>query len=189
MRSPARLHRRHELRMLDVRDVEHANAAHAKLADRLGHAFEPAVRAAVGRLRGHEEQIPVDRHIVLRRRTEIRLHEHRLGGIGDVVDLEPVVVALNHVLARERQVRMRGAEHPSPRGRGREHPHVPRRLRRVPPAGLEAHAWIGSRRSRRHDGRNRRRHHGWSRRRWRRWVAASAASVRGCALGSSLCGG
>ena len=71
VRSAAGLHGRDELGMLDVGDVEHADAAHALLADRFGHAAEAAVGAAVGRLRRHEQQVAVDRDVVLRRGAEV----------------------------------------------------------------------------------------------------------------------
>ena len=183
VRSAAGLHRRYELRTLDVRDVEYADAAHPQLADRLGHALEAAVGAAVDRLRRHEEQVAVDRHVVLRCRTQVRLHEHRLGRIGDVVDVEAVVVPLNHEVAREREIRMRRPERPPLRRRRREHAHVPRGLPGIPAPGLQPDTRIGCRRSRRHDGRNRRWHHR-GRRRWRRRRrASSAASAGGVACG------
>src|SRR2546423_11428055 len=38
--------------------------SHAQLAHRLRHTVEAAVGAAVGCLRRHEQQVPVDRHVV-----------------------------------------------------------------------------------------------------------------------------
>ncbi len=90
--------------LADVRDVEDADAAHPLLADRLGHALNAAVDAARLALARHEQQVLVDRHVVLRRRADVRQHERRLGGVRDVEDLEAVVVALDRVLAGEREV-------------------------------------------------------------------------------------
>ncbi len=179
MRSAAGLHARHERRVLDVGDVEHTDAAHARLAHGLGHAAEAAVGSADVRLGRHEQQVLVNRHVVLGCRAQVTLREHRFGRIRDVVDLESVVVALDRVLPFERQVRMRGAQRLPGRRRRRNHPHVPRGFAGVPPSGLEADAGIGRRRRGRDDRAHRLGHLlRRGRRRSRRRAATSASSAR-----------
>ena len=184
--------RRDQLGRLHVRDVEDADAAHAILAHRIGHAAEAAVGAAAVRFRRHEQQVLVDRDVVLRRRAVVALRQRRLFGVRDVEDVEAVVVALDRVLAGEGQVRVRRAERLVARRRRRNHVHVPRCLAGVPPAGLQADARIGRRHRRRDD-----RRHGLRQRlrrigrRGRRCAAASAASGcgrRGLGAGRDLLG-
>ena len=77
-----------------------------------------------------------------------------LDGIGDVVDLEAVVVALNRVLAGEREIRVRRAERPCPVGGVVESMRMfHAACAGVPAAGLEPDARIGRRRGRRHNRR------------------------------------
>ena len=66
-----------------------------------------AARLAFAR---HEQQVPVDRHVALRRRAEIRQRQRRLRRVRDVEDLEAVVVALDGVLAGEREIGVGHAE-------------------------------------------------------------------------------
>ena len=103
---------------------------------------KPQSVAAVGRLGRHEQQVLVDRHVVLRRRADVLLRQRRLRRVGDVVDVEAVVVALDRVLARERQIGVRRAQRLAGRRRRRDHAHVPGGLPGVPAAGLEADARI-----------------------------------------------
>ena len=199
VRSAAGLHVGDVLRAGDVGDVEDADAAQPILAHRLGNALDAAVEPPRQSFARHEQQVLVDRDVALRRRADIGHHRRRLDRIGDVVDLEAVVVALDGVLPRERQIRVRHSQKLLARRRRRDQPHVPRRLCGIPAAGRQAHARIGTRRRRRNDGRHRRRHHRRRRRRRRRRITAPASAspaggggcvggrLRGCRLRRRSC--
>ena len=103
MRAAARLHRRDLDGQSDVRDVEDADAAEAqRIAGR--DARGAAVGASPCLLGGHEQQVPVHRDLALATRTDNCCADLRVGGIGDVVDLETVEIADERVVALERQV-------------------------------------------------------------------------------------
>ena len=85
--------------LLDVADVEDADAAEALRVDRAGRALGAAVDAAARLFDRHEEQVAVDRHVTLAARAHERRAQGRRGGIGDVVDLEAVEVADDGVVA------------------------------------------------------------------------------------------
>ena len=143
VRAAAGLHVADVLRRRDVGDVEDPDAAEALGAHRVLDALRAAVEAARGALARHEEQVLVHRDVALRRRAEVADRERRLGGVGNVPDLEAVVVALDGVLAGERQVGVRGAQELLGRRRLGDDLHVPGRLGGVHLAGLEADPRVG----------------------------------------------
>src|SRR5688572_8776680 len=106
MRSTAGLHVRDVLRIPDVGDVEDANAAQPIVAHRTRHTLRAAVETASRAFTRYEQQVPVDRHIALRRRTDEGFYDARRARVGDVPDLEAVVIALEHVVVPEREIRI-----------------------------------------------------------------------------------
>ena len=176
VRAAAGLHVGHVLRVGDVRDVEDPDPAQAILAHRFGNSLDAAIDAAGLPFARHEQQVPVDRHVALRRRAHIGQHRGRLRRIRDVVDLEAVVVALDGVLAGKGQIGVGDAEEFLRRRRGGHQLQIPRGLARVPLAGRQAHPRIRARRRRRHDRRDRRGHHRRRRLRRRRGIAASTST-------------
>ena len=101
-----------------------------------GDAFEAAVLAAVRRLRRHEEQVAVYRHVVLRRRAQIGLHQDRLRRVADVVDVEAVVVALDRRGCPRTRDRSASRRASCPLAASSKHAHVPRGLFRIPASGF-----------------------------------------------------
>ncbi len=70
VRPAAGLHRRHLSRLVDVFDVEDADAAEALLADRVLDAVQPAVDAPSRLLHRHEQEAAVHRHVPLSAGTD-----------------------------------------------------------------------------------------------------------------------
>ncbi len=153
VRAAARLDVRDVARVLDVGDVEDADALDARIAHSLLHALVTAIDAPRVAFSGHEEEVLVDRHVALRCRAIVRQPQTRRRWIGDVPDLVAVVVALDGVVALEGEIRVGAAEELAGRRGGRHEAHVPRGLTRVHKAGLETDTWIGVRRLRSRDGR------------------------------------
>ena len=143
VRTPAGLHVGHVLRVGDIRDVEDADAAQTVVAHSLLHALVTAVEPSAESLAGHEQQVVVHRDIALRGRASVRDHRRRIRRIGDVPDLDAVVVALNGVVAREGEVGV-GFPHEGLLGwRGGHQTQVPDRLAGVEEAGREADPGVG----------------------------------------------
>ena len=161
VRAAARLDVRDVLRIRDVGDVEDADAAQPIGAHRVPHALPAAVEPAAEALARDEEQIPVDGDVALRCRAVERLRQLRAGRVRDVPDLEAVVVALDRVVAGEREVGVGAPDELSGRRILRDDLHVPRGLARIVQAGAEPDARI--RRGRR-NARARRRSGGCARR-------------------------
>ena len=127
VRAAAGLHRRDLLRIADVGDVEDAHAAEAVLADRLGHALHAAVDAAAGLLDRHEQQVAVDRDVALAAGADDRRQQARALRAFDVVGVEAMEVAHDHVRAAEGEI-----------GIGEVEAARARRRRRVRRVGLRA---------------------------------------------------
>ena len=72
----------------------------------LGTPGRAAVRARARLLRGHEEQVLVDRHLTLAARADHGGPDRGVRRVGDVVDLEAVEVPDERVPALEREVRV-----------------------------------------------------------------------------------
>ena len=106
VRSAARLDGGDLLRLADVADVEDADAAEPRRARRLGHPLRAAVDAAARLLDRHEEQVAVDRHVPLPAGAHHRGEKPRLLRRLDVVGIEAVEVADEHVGAAERDIRV-----------------------------------------------------------------------------------
>src|SRR5712664_2114951 len=130
------------------------------MTDRVGNALRAAVVATVQRLAGNEQEVAIDRDVALRSRADERLVEPRNLGIRDVPDLEAVEVSLNDVVAADRQIgidvleiaRRVAIDELGRWRRRRNESHVPGRLARVEPAGLQPDARIGTARRRRRTG-------------------------------------
>ena len=148
MGAAAGLHCGHLPGRLQIRHVEDAHAAEALHAHAVLDALGAAVEPAAGLLRGHEQEIAVDRHVPLSTRTYHRHMQLDVAGVGDVVDLEAVVVALEEVIPLEGEIRVRepGAlarrlrvEEPFGPGRGRDELQVPDRALGVHPPRGQVH--------------------------------------------------
>jgi hypothetical protein len=127
----------------DVGDVEDADAAEPVVADRFLHPLVATVQPAAEPLTGHEQQVVVDGDVALGSRAPIGDDRCRIRRIGDVPDLDPVVVALDGVVAGERQIGVRLAHKRVLGWRGRHHAEVPDRLSRVEHSGREADSGVG----------------------------------------------
>ena len=136
VRAAAGLHVGDVLRAGDVGDVEDADAAQPILAHRLGHALDAAVERGPSVLRPTRTAgscRPRRRSATPGRRRSSPAPAST--GFDDVEDLEAVVVALDRVLAGERQIGVGHAEELLARRRRRDQPQVPRRLCGIPAAG------------------------------------------------------
>ena len=143
VRSPAGLHVRDIFGRGDVGDIEDANAAEPVVADSLFDSLVAAVKPAAEALAGYEQQVVVDGNVALGGRAPVGDDRCRIHRIGDVPDLDPVVVALNCVVAGERQIGVRLPHKRILRGRGRHQAEVPDRLSGVEEAGSEADSGVG----------------------------------------------
>ena len=165
VRPAAGLHRDHRPRMPDIGNVENADAARAVLAHRVHHALHAAVGATVRRLGGHEHQVLEHRHVALRAGAYVGGLQRRLGRIGDVEYLVAAVVALDGVLAGEREIGVheaavaggRGVDERLRRRRLGDHGEVPDGFTGVHPAGAQPDPGIRAGRRRAHVRRRRRR--------------------------------
>src|SRR3989454_8981139 len=97
----------------------------------------------------HEEQVLIDGDIALGRRADKPDLQRRLGRVRNVPDLESVVVPLNRVLPREREIRVGDAGELLGRRRLRDHPQIPCCLRRVHEARAQTDPGVGVGRDRR----------------------------------------
>src|SRR6185437_7546020 len=104
VRPAAGLHIGDVLRVVDVADVEDANAAQALLADRVLHALAAAIEASAGCFARNEEEVLVDGNVALRSWAVVRRLERHLGRVLDIPYLEAVVATLNCVWTDEREV-------------------------------------------------------------------------------------
>jgi hypothetical protein len=104
VRAAARLHRAHLLRLADVLDVEDADAAEALGARRRRHTLHAAVDTAARLFHRHDQQVAPDRHVALAARARHGGDHPRLVRPFDVVGLEAVEVADEHMRAAERDV-------------------------------------------------------------------------------------
>ena len=145
--AAAGLHVGDVLRIRDIGDVEDPDPAEPVRAHRVAHALGAAVDPAALALTRDEQEILVHRDVALRRGAEILGLEGRLGRVGNIPHLEPVVVALDRVVAGEGEV---GIGDPGKLGRlGNvgDDPHVPARLLcGVAGAGAETDPRIRNRR-------------------------------------------
>ena len=146
VRPATRLHIGEVLRVVDVGDVEDAKSTDAVAAHDLARRVLAAVEPRRWRLGGDEEQVVVHGHVALRRRAERGIAQLGRGRVGDVPDLEAVVVALDHVCPVECEVGVRDPGEALRRRRVRDLAQVPDRLARVLESGFEADARIGRRR-------------------------------------------
>ena len=145
------LHGRHLAGRFQVRQVEDAHPAEALHADAVLHPLGAAVEASAGFLRGHEQQVAVDGHVALAAGTHDRDVQLDVAGVGDVVDLEAVVVALEEVIPLECEVRVGetrplarrlGVEEALRTWRGRHQLQVPDGALGVQPARGQVHARV-----------------------------------------------
>ena len=151
VRAAAGLHVADVARVVPVADVEDADAAQPVMADGVPHAFGAAVQPAAGGLARHEQQVAEHRHVALRAGAHVRLAQRRPGRVADVPHLPAAVVALDGVVADERQVgvgqpvvaRRAGIHEIARRRRLRHDAQVPGCLAGIHPAGLEADARVG----------------------------------------------
>ena len=129
MRSAAALHGRYLLRVREVGDIEDAHSAETIGTGRRGtpsaasgprgcgrigrqrfrrrrrggneDALRAAIDASVHGLGRHEEQVAVHRHIALSPGTDQRRAELDLHRVIDVVEVDPVIVAHEEMVAAE----------------------------------------------------------------------------------------
>ncbi len=163
MRAATRLHIADVAGIPNVADVEDTNTAQALSTHRFTHALRAAVEPPLEPFARNEQEVPIHRHIALRGGADVPVHEHRLPRIGEVPDLEAVVVPLDRVVPGEREVRVHAANELARRRRGRELAQVPDRLFGVEHSRAKTDAWIGGGRRGRHADACRR----------RRWRSAS----------------
>ncbi len=151
VRPAAGLHGGDGLRVRDVADVEDADAAHPVFADRIGHALRAAIETAVEVLPGHEQEIAVDRDVILRVGADVGRDQCGAARLRDVPNLQTVEVALDDVVPRESEIRVqvaevarRGRRERCRRRRRGDEPQVPGRRRGVHPPGGETDARVGA---------------------------------------------
>src|ERR1051325_6026755 len=90
--------------MIEIGNVEDANAVEALGAHGVRHTLRPTIHATVSVLHGHEEQIAVDRRITLAAGThDGRAHLGR-SAIADVDDLDAVPATLEHEVAAKGEI-------------------------------------------------------------------------------------
>ena len=107
MRAAARLDGCDLLRFLDVADIEDADAAEPLRARRRFDALRAAVDAPARLLNRHEEQVAMNRDVALPSGTHRRRQQPRTLRAVDVVRVEAVEIADDHVVAAEREVGIR----------------------------------------------------------------------------------
>ncbi len=83
------------------------------IARRQRNPFHAAIHTRARRLYRQEQQIAIHRRVALRALAQHRRHQLRLQRIRRVIDVEAVIVANDHVLALERQVRVGRAPAPA----------------------------------------------------------------------------
>src|SRR2546427_11007310 len=89
-------------------DVCSSDLTQPHLADGILDPLGAAVDASAQALARDEEEVLIDRHVALRRRTEVRGLEDGPARVRDVPDLIAVVVALDGVMTGEREVGVGG---------------------------------------------------------------------------------
>src|SRR2546425_5894255 len=107
MRPSTRLHGSHLLRLVQIANVEYADAPKTLWAHRRRNALGTAVEPPSSLLHRQEEQIAVDRHISLAAGTYHRCQETRLRSILDGVRVEAVEIADEEMVSAERDIRVR----------------------------------------------------------------------------------
>src|ERR1051325_6404996 len=107
VRAAARLNVADISRVRDVADGEDAEAAQTILADGVFDRFHTAVDAGGSSLTGDEEEVPINGDVALRCGANEAFLEYRRGGIGDIPELIAVIVALDDVVAEEREIGVR----------------------------------------------------------------------------------
>ena len=139
--------------MAGIADVDDADAAEALRAGVLLHALRATIEAAILRFPREEQQVLVHRDVVLLLRAAFRMDQARMEGIGNVPHREALEIALDEVIPLERHVGVHvveiarlGRNELGGRPARRDEAHVPRGLRRVPPAGAQPHAGVANRR-------------------------------------------
>ena len=152
MRAAAGLDVREDARMREIADVDHADAAEALRAGVLCDSLRAAVHASVSGLTGQEEQVSVDRQVVLLLGACLGVNQARVERIRDVPDRVPLEVALEERRPAERQVGVHvvevtwlGGNEVRGRPAGRDESKIPRGLGGIPPARFESHSGIGGR--------------------------------------------
>src|SRR5262245_17671094 len=150
MRPPAGLHGGDLLGVVDVRDVEDANAAEPLLAHGVRRALTAAVEPASRLLHGEEEQVPVESRVALTSGALELASQLWVVRIGDVPHLESVKPTLHDDVALEREVSVQKREVTGIRRivealgllAAPEKLHSARGLLRVPPSRPQTHAGI-----------------------------------------------
>ena len=104
MLTAARLHRGNLFRILNVADVEYADALEPILAHRVAHTLRAAIDAGVRHLGGEKQELAVNDRIHLATGAHECGLERELCWIGGVPDLESVEASLNDEILAERQV-------------------------------------------------------------------------------------
>src|SRR5947207_13466403 len=110
MRAPTRLDVDEVLRVGKVGTIEDAKAAQPVVAHGIADTLRAAVGSAIQRLPRYEEQIAIHRDVALRPGAHEGFEEFRKFGIADIPYLQPVKVALDDIVAADRQVRIDEAE-------------------------------------------------------------------------------
>ena len=110
VRAAAGLNRGDLLGLGEVGDVENANAAESLGADRRLNTLGAAIDSAARLFDRHEQQVAVDRDVALPARTHDRGEQPRPPRILDVIGVEAVEVAEEHVRAAEGEIGVREIE-------------------------------------------------------------------------------
>ena len=107
MGSAARLHGGYLFRLSDVADVEDPDAAKTLGADRSLDTSCAAVDPATRLFDRHEQEVAVNRHVTLAAGAHHRRELPWLPGVLDVVDIEPMKIADEHLALTECEIGVR----------------------------------------------------------------------------------
>ncbi len=107
MRAAAGLHLADLARTSQIADVEDAYAAEPVNADVLADALQSAVNAPTGLLDRHDQQIADDRHVTLPARADDGAVQLGDALVVELVDIETVIAAGDHLVVREGHVGIR----------------------------------------------------------------------------------
>src|SRR5438105_14971737 len=94
----------------EIGGIEDSDAAQPLVADGIRDALRTTVGPTVQRFARHEQEIAIHGDVALRSRTDEPLVQLRDLGIRDVPDLDAVEIALNDIIAADREIGIDKAE-------------------------------------------------------------------------------